>query len=302
MGPTFKLMGGLGNQLFIYAAALYLSTQFHQRVTLDPQFAPGSLRGDKHHEFSSSLDELFLDDRVRVSPNRDFTKNWLLNLLCDARQRLPKSESSFLLTLDDCGGKGSSVSRKSIYVRGYFQDHRFLEKLKVSHEWTTPEPRQVQAETENLRDRILESSGAVVHVRKGDYRLLRGSFGELGVGYYIRALDFIQNSDSRTEKIFVFSDDIKFVEDFILPELKVGYPVELVTPLSSPEQDLHAMSFGSSFVLANSSFSWWAASLRSIVGSTSVVYPRPWFRNAPYSDHLIPPSWIPLDADWEHDV
>jgi len=60
---------------------------------------------------------------------------------------------------------------------------------------------------------------------------------------------------------------------------------------------IEIMKYGSGFILANSSFSWWAGFLR-ITHASVVVAPKPWFRNIPVSQDLVPRDWITQDSEW----
>jgi hypothetical protein len=58
-----------------------------------------------------------------------------------------------------------------------------------------------------------------------------------------------------------------------------------------PIEVLHLMSIGSSYVIANSTFSWWAAKLSN---SRQVIAPEPWFVGAKEPSQLIPDEWLRL--------
>lgn len=297
MAPTFKLMGGLGNQLFIYSAALYYAIESGQAVSIDPQFAAGAVRGGDHHRFSSSLQKLVLDPRVSLASARENPRHAALNFLSDLRLRLFASESTLFPTHGDCGGIGEAVTSKAIYVRGYFQEFKYLQVLKQRTEWLAPRPRTITSEAHELSRRIRDEEAVVLHVRRGDYTSLGNSFGVLGPGYYLRALEHIEHEKGKLGKVFVFSDDVSFVKTVMVPTMSRSFDLEVIKPLSSPEQDLYAMSHGSSFVLANSSFSWWAANLHSSPQAI-VVYPQPWFRTSTFSNSLFPEIWQPINAEW----
>jgi hypothetical protein len=50
------------------------------------------------------------------------------------------------------------------------------------------------------------------------------------------------------------------------------------------------MRYGSSYIIANSSFSWWGAYLRK--NQNAPVYaPNKWFKGMDDPDQLLPPDW-----------
>lgn len=298
MSPTFKLMGGLGNQLFIYTAALYYANLWGRQVAIDPQFVAGTPRGGRHHVLTSSLHNLNIDPLVAISPGWTNGKNAVLDILADVSLKLSSYDDGLFFTHNDCGGFGNTVSPRSVYVRGYFQSSFFLESLKRKRGWASPTPKRLSSEAKNLASRISAEDGVALHVRRGDYKNQANAFGELNLSYYERALEEIEQRQGELKKVFIFSDEPSYVEEVLIPKLKRLKRMEVVKPLTSSDQDLYAMSHASSFVLANSSFSWWAASLNSDNRNVTAIYPKPWFRKSVFSESLFPKSWIPVDADW----
>ena len=61
---------------------------------------------------------------------------------------------------------------------------------------------------------------------------------------------------------------------------------------------LQAMRLGCAYVIANSTFSWWAAYL-SLNPSVEVVAPSPWFMVMEDPKELIPPNWEQIDAGYQ---
>jgi hypothetical protein len=49
------------------------------------------------------------------------------------------------------------------------------------------------------------------------------------------------------------------------------------------------------YIIANSSFSWWAAMLSQAVNPI-VIAPTKWFRNLEDPKELIPPSWLRVNS------
>lgn len=83
----------------------------------------------------------------------------------------------------------------------------------------------------------------------------------------------------------MYSDD----PDWCRSELKLDRPFTVVDP-GSPAQDLRAMARHRHIVIANSSFSWWAAWLRREPGIT--IAPKHWFRMGVSTEDLIPDGWL----------
>jgi hypothetical protein len=58
------------------------------------------------------------------------------------------------------------------------------------------------------------------------------------------------------------------------------------------------MKYGSAYVIANSSFGWWAAYLKKDKNAR-VFAPSPWFANLPEPCDLFPPEWILTPSDFK---
>jgi hypothetical protein len=61
---------------------------------------------------------------------------------------------------------------------------------------------------------------------------------------------------------------------------------------------MKAMQNGEIFIIANSTFSWWAARTSSSKNSL-VIAPNPWFSKIPSPLDLIPQNWQQLKAKWQ---
>lgn len=97
-----------------------------------------------------------------------------------------------------------------------------------------------------------------IHVRRGDYVQYAGSFPPVDSIYLDRAISFMQ------EKGFVnyifFSDDIKWCMDYVHKSALVTSSFEFSEGRNEFE-DLSLMASCGHHIIANSTFSWWAAYL-----------------------------------------
>jgi hypothetical protein len=128
-----------------------------------------------------------------------------------------------------------------------------------------------------------------VHVRLKDY-LTEEHFGLPDVLYYKRAIDFAMTKKPRTP-IWVFSDDIN------LARTRIGSLSDDMNFLDTknlfPAEVLELMRHGEGYILANSTFGWWAATL-AYNKAAFVVAPKTWFMKMPEPHLLIPEHWTRL--------
>jgi hypothetical protein len=123
--------------------------------------------------------------------------------------------------------------------------------------------------------------------------ILRLIPGLCGPEYYREALSRIRDSDGHPA-FFVFSDDL----DWARSNLPLRCQEAVFVGHNGPElpwEDLRLMSLCRRFILANSSFSWWAAWLCRR-RDREVLAPRAWFSPASGLDtrDLCPPDWVRL--------
>lgn len=134
-------------------------------------------------------------------------------------------------------------------IEGYFQSEKYFAEAKqeVAHALGFSKPHRY--------DHV------AIHVRRGDYLLYPDQFPVLESDYYIPA---IRRAEAEGYKKFkVYSDDIKWCrEEFTQP---APWGKDLIFEFSTernPLKDLHNMHLASAFIIANSSYSLFAASLR----------------------------------------
>ncbi len=191
----------------------------------------------------------------------------------------------------DCGVQSLHAP---VYMYGYFQSEKYFADCRdvVFDDFQISDP--PRAEAQLLLDRIKASDAICMHIRRGDYvtnPTINAFHGLCSVDYYHRGLQEIANNLMQPE-CFVFSDDPAWVRE----NLKLNVPTTLVD-IHGPDdahEDLRLMAACHSYIIANSSMSWWGAWLGRRAGKR-VVAPRRWFQS-PRRDtrDLIPDDWVRL--------
>lgn len=130
-----------------------------------------------------------------------------------------------------------------------------------------------------------------VHVRRGD-SLLNRSLTRMNMRYYDEAMAHFDGAS-----FAVFSDDIPWCrETFRRPDV-------VFVEGNADTVDLFLMARCDHHVIANSTYSWWAAYLNR-APSPTVIYPMPWFagqkRERDMSDFFLP-DWIRFDVVEDED-
>lgn len=154
-------------------------------------------------------------------------------------------------------------------LRGYFQSEKYFNESHVNHIFKFKDPTPKHNKT-------------VVHLRRGDYVILRDYYAELPKQYYMNAL-----AKLNPEEVVVISDDINFARkyfDGITQNFYEGSDIDCLKLMASAKQ----------IIMANSTFSWWGAWL----SEAEVVAPAQWFVSRGLQNNttdLIPERWIKID-------
>jgi hypothetical protein len=170
---------------------------------------------------------------------------------------------------------------RSTCLDGNFQSAKYFDHCadEVRH-WFAAAP----ALAEKIRGRfqhLLEQNTCSVHVRRGDYindAAVVATYIDLtATGYYQRAIEQF-GADT---KFLVFSDDIAWCKQRF-PDSRFVF-IEGQQPI----EDLFLMSLCRGNIIANSTFSWWAAWLNQH-SAKKVLAPQQWFKGDWYDPVLSP--------------
>ena len=128
-----------------------------------------------------------------------------------------------------------------------------------------------EIETEALRQVSKYSAGiptCSIHIRRTDYLNSPDYHPACSLEYYNSAKDLVMRSANGNIKFLLFGDDYEWIKDNLLDENSV------IVSGNSGALDMCLMSKCNAHIIANSSFSWWAAALGNI---NSVIVPNQWF-------------------------
>jgi hypothetical protein len=159
-------------------------------------------------------------------------------------------------------------------LKGYFQSPKYFENNK-----------ELIAKIFDFGYRIPTNSTSI-HIRRGDYVSLSHIHIDLSkTNYYQKALELFP----KDEYFEVYSDDLDYAEQFLSSIIKKSgrdfYRFMLMTT-SNDYDALYNMSNCMNHIIANSSFSWWAAYL-GINPDRRVIAPSRWVTNENRNDRLV---------------
>ena len=302
------MMGGLGNQLFQYSFALARVARSSTKIILDPNFATIRVNSAGKPDLSSyKLNETVHVEEVSKYPkilrkvtglgirlsleNRDFStgfKGKVLQFLAELIHSLYFRHRCSLYFSDDNGFSEIDNRRDFTTYIGYFQSHIFADEVKAKLNELTPIEKSEQFV--HFQERAKNDSPLIVHIRLKDYRN-EAKFGILSHEYYLEAITR-QVAMNRYNRIWLFSDEPIEAINYI-PSVFHDITENISEKISGTVETLEIMRLGSGYVLANSTYSWWAAYL-SHTKEPFVIYPTPWFSGMPEPSHLTPREWLPI--------
>jgi hypothetical protein len=274
-----RLRYGLGNQLFQYAFGRCLADKRNDELLLDttllgepsPDGLPSryALRLFQIRGKPATLPEI----RAAVPPGLVFN--------------ISETTVGFYSDALNCPGQPSST----IILTGAWQSERYFNDIRqaIRADLTFC---PVESAWNDFAAELAARNSVCVHVRRGDYisSAIGAHLGFVGTGYYTRAVEAMLMHV--TDPVFyVFSDDMEWCEE----HLNLGYPQVFVRHTDTAKQhtlqDLYLMSRCRHFIIANSSYSWWAAWLAGGLDKT-VIAPQRWFQADGWSSKdIVPTEW-----------
>ena len=270
-----RIVGGIGNQLFCYAAARRLALKNSASLVLDVDFFRSDINYGREYRLdcfalaphevlsSSSLLPAWLDHRwwrvkrklaaYGLIPGRD----WLI-------ERNHAEFEPRILSFD--------VTR-TVLLDGYWQDERYFADIGDILRRDLVFRLDADTRQHEMAARIAESNAVAVHCRRLQGSTLSnpsGAVESLNSSYYLNAIETLADRVPHAE-FFCFGDDPRW----LMEHWPANLPVTVVHNSGRLGEltDLWLMSMCRHFIIANSSFSWWGAWLGATPGKI-VIAPR----------------------------
>ena len=284
-----RLIGGLGNQMFEYAAGRALALRLGTELRIDrTPFQNYNLHAYGLQHFAQHTQDAPRSAIPYVGRFAPIGRA-LQRIRGDKPLNVVK-ETAFtfdpsILALGD-----------DVYLDGYWQSEKYFddaaELIRADFEVLTPPT----DENRGWLDRIRDCLAVSLHVRRGDYVTARSAnqfHGSCSLDYYRQAIDAVVSGLGEKPTFFVFSDDQPWAQE----NLDFGsHEHAFVTGNDADKnyEDLRLMSACRHHIIANSTFSWWGGWLNPDP-EKRVIAPRRWFAAEGMSTRdLIPSSWEQL--------
>lgn len=297
---TVFLRGGLGNQMFQYAAGSALATKNGSDLVLDTVFLSDRFPRKNFSYRTFDLDIFALEPKVtalsKLAEKIPVPGLWLALDLAWMKtanalgiHKITKEKKEFFFDRSVAEEKGNVVLWGRWQNEKYFGGNR--DNVRKTFAFRYP----LTGEAEKIGADIRSSNSVSLHVRRGDFvafKNVAAIMGDTDVSYYDRAVKHMA-AHVPDMKVFIFSDDIDWCKDnlkFPLPTVYV--PASTEGPKASFHLEL--MSLCKHNIVANSTFSWWGAWLNANPQKT-VIAPKKWYADGrDENNEIMPEGWIKM--------
>lgn len=276
------LTGGIGNQMFQYAVGKKLAKINNTELVLDISFFPYFnfqiiKRIPIYHMILKHFIPSFIVNKVVKEVG---LRNYSLdnfNIKYKYKTKHPVELNKFDERYEHEYSDEVFKLKNNTHISGYWECAEYVDDIMNElREDFTPK---------KLFDCPVNTlcNSVALHVRRGDLLNPYEYKSPCDYEFYIQAIRFMEENVT-TPVFYVFSDDIEWCKE----NLVFNSPVMFVSGYKN-YQDLYSMSQCKHHIIANSTFSWWAANLGKHPKQI-VVAPKTWFKTS-YPDQLVSNSW-----------
>jgi hypothetical protein len=288
-----RLQGGLGNQMFQYAAGRRLACLHNVPLKLDlslfgKELSDYTPRMYALDSFSIQAEPATCQEIARLyEPEAGWVRRFVNSINFRYRQTHFREQyfhfDPAILGLPD-----------NVFLEGYWQSDQYFkdinDTIRKEFSWIHPQTGRNQEIACMIRDK----NSVSVHVRRGDFvnhPLVMATHGFCGLDYYQQCFENIA-AKVDDPHFFIFSDDPIWVNE----NIHIAFPMTVIehNPPDKGHDDMRLMSLCRHNIIANSSFSWWGAWLNDNPNKL-VIAPKAWFNDKSHNTvDVVPKSWIQL--------
>ncbi|MGF7069764.1 hypothetical protein JOD89_003887 [Priestia megaterium] len=281
-----QIKGGLGNQLFSYAAAYGIAQENDTELIIDRYIYDTSyfLRRYMLDNFPSIVNKCVVD----YIPNQNKFSQFLyksirkFKIKYKYKAQLISEEEEFKYQYIDTQGE-------NLYLNGYWQSYLYFDKYREDIIQQFKPIVQLNNKGNILLDSIEKNNSVAIHIRRGDYVNFKGGKC-LSIAYYMEAINYLNKIKNIDLTFFIFTDDIEYCKNIFEDMHNVKFIAEeaKLTDL----EEFYLMTKCKDLIIGNSSFSWWAAYLASCKDKVVI---------APvvdmWKEEFYLPEWIKIKSD-----
>ena len=284
MKVHFHLSGRLGNQLFQWA---YIHELIDKKIDVE-------IFVDKFHNDVNRID---LEELLAVCTHIPKVKiRNDLGYLLRVSEKLKSLGGMFELIsrILPIYIEGESISIKRsflpVILDGYFIDKHWAEKHQNVLIGELTALLKLIPDNHFVEQMSDITSRMTVHVRRGDFKMFRTTFGLLSKDYYLKLID-------ATGEILVLTDSYEEAEE-MFREIK---RIKIVDPTKFDGwAALKIISSSKKFLMSNSTLAWWGGFLALKLNDAAVIIPNPiYFKPSEFDQKLALSGFTPAQSIFE---
>jgi hypothetical protein len=286
----FYVVGGLGNQLFIYFAAIHYASSFDRRLEISLIFKA------THHSSWDITSFRLSDEFIAGSPTLFWKFLWRIRDSMQLRIPLSQNLLPHVQVLRD-GQEPRNSDTNPLRIRGNFTTIKFAKEaietsdfklmLKAPSKWYL-----------EMEARAQLHKPISIHVRRTDNLFSKNSDGVLREEFFNDALMLVEQKIGIRE-IWLFTDnpaEVRQWQMFAKREVKVVLPPK--GEKNDPAEHMKLMTLASANIIGNSSFAIFGALFNQSV--EIVVCPSEPLRNGRIGwKELYCENWVRIEPKWE---
>ena len=286
-----NIIGGLGNQMFCYAFALALKYKYKKEDVLVDISHFGSYKLHDGFLINKIFDvkEIKIADKKAIKKLSRYVPHYKLSRVI--RKFFPQKKTEYLEKNDYLFDLEALNKTESLYYEGYWQSPLYFNDIRdlILKMFTFPEADETNKKIEKHINNVNSVS---VHVRRGDYINHETFAGICDEEYYKNAIDLIKKQ-TENPYYFIFSNDINWCKQNLTPYLDSENVVFISNNQGSQSYwDMYLMSCCKNMIIANSSFSWWAAYLNKN-DAALIISPKKWV-NGSFKTEIHLSNWTKI--------
>lgn len=296
-----NIKGGFGNQLFQYSTCLAVALKNKSKIKLDLSFYDNNKYKNVFKLNLLNIDfEIAQQDEILDLKNSEERIKFFYKLLNKIGLRNKFNKTTHIT--DSFGFKPSRKilnAKSPVYIEGWCVKEIYFREIReiLKKIFTLKNP--ISEHAQEFLQEILKTNSVSLHIRRGDY-INNEFFKVLSLNYYNECINEIIKL-VENPVFFIFSDDLEWCR----LNLNIKKPFNFVDLKSKTSysglldmEDFFLMKNCKHNIIANSSYSWWAAYLNANV-SAIIVSPKVWYNDKLYQSSLdkysfIPTSWIKI--------
>ena len=291
MGKEIKMKiivdiaGGFGNQLFSYAFGYAVSHELGAEFFIDTSMQDSGIA----RELELLNFNVIYDKKISYIYKKDVANRAIFNKI-RKKNLIGWKTSVYREKEPTVYENGVFGVKNNTYFVGNWQSEKYFRKYEADIRKLFVPATVRSTDVDSLMEEYRGINSVAVHIRRGDYV---GIGCHLDMLYYDMAIDLMLEKNPEPFKLVIFSDDIEFCKKYF-----EKYQNKIVLEYPTYESDNYTlddmllMSSCRNIIMANSSYSWWAAWLNKNKDKI-VICPE----LGMWSGDFYPEEWIKIQCD-----